>query len=342
MNAICRIAITPGEPAGIGPDIVLESAARERSAELIVIADPAMLRERARQLGVAVDLAPYDRYQAGQAARPGQLKPSQLKILSVPTRVPARAGKLNPANAEYVLETLRRAVDGCLRGEFDALVTGPVHKSVMNDAGIAFTGHTEFLAERTGGFPVMMLVTEDLRVALATTHLPLAEVSQAITRTRLRRVIRVLDHDLRQRFGIEHPRIKVCGLNPHAGENGHLGREEIEVIAPVLRELRARGIDLVGPLPADTLFTPANLRDADAALAMFHDQGLPVLKYAGFGRAVNITLGLPIVRTSVDHGTALDLAGSGRADAGSLEAALRLAIRLCEHRAAPAIAATVG
>ncbi|MGI8739111.1 MAG: 4-hydroxythreonine-4-phosphate dehydrogenase PdxA [Gammaproteobacteria bacterium] len=334
---MCRIAITPGEPAGIGPDIVLDIAARERSAELVVIADPTVLRDRARQLGVAVDLAPFDRHQARQAARPGQ-----LKIVSVPTRVPARPGKLNPANAEYVLETLRRAVDGCLRGEFDAVVTGPVQKSVINDAGIAFTGHTELLAERTGGFPVMMLVTGVLRVALATTHLPLAEVSQMITRTRLRRVIRVLDHDLRKRFGIEHPRIKVCGLNPHAGEQGHLGREEIEVIAPVLRELRARGIDLVGPLPADTLFTPANLRDADAALAMFHDQGLPVLKYAGFGRAVNVTLGLPIVRTSVDHGTALDLAGSGRADAGSLEAALGLAIRLCENGVTPAAAATGG
>ncbi|MBA2408633.1 MAG: 4-hydroxythreonine-4-phosphate dehydrogenase PdxA [Gammaproteobacteria bacterium] len=337
MNTIRRIAITPGEPAGIGPDIVLEIAARERSAELVVIADPAMLHDRARQLGLSIDLAPYDRYQAGQAARPGQ-----LKIVSVPMHLPVRPGKLNPANAAYVLETLRRAVDGCLRGEFDALVTGPVQKSVINDAGIAFTGHTEYLAERTGGFPVMMLATEDLRVALATTHLPLAEVSQAITRSRLRRVIRVLDHDLRKRFGIEHPRIKVCGLNPHAGEHGHLGREEIEVITPVLQELRARGIDLVGPLPADTLFTPANLRDADAALAMFHDQGLPVLKYAGFGRAVNVTLGLPIVRTSVDHGTALDLAGSGRADAGSLEAALGLAIRLCEHRVTPAAPATGG
>lgn len=337
MSTGCRIAITPGEPAGIGPDIVLEIARREQRAELVVIADPAVLRDRARHLGASVDLVTFDAGQRQQITRPGE-----LKVLSVPARARTQPGKLDPANADYVLETLRLAVDGCLRGDFDALVTGPVQKSVINDAGIAFSGHTEFLAQRTGGYPVMLLATENLRVALATTHLPLAEVSRAITRERLTQVIRVLDHDLRTRFGIEHPRIKVCGLNPHAGEQGHLGREEIEVIAPVLHELQNQGINLTGPLPADTLFTPSHLQDADAVLAMYHDQGLPVLKYAGFGRAVNVTLGLPIIRTSVDHGTALDLAGSGRANAGSLEAALNLAISLCEDHPAHPIDATTG
>ncbi|MGH8501522.1 MAG: 4-hydroxythreonine-4-phosphate dehydrogenase PdxA [Gammaproteobacteria bacterium] len=327
MSTSCRIAITPGEPAGIGPDIVLEIARRKQRAELVAIADPEVLRERARHLGVSVELVIFEADQPRQAARPGQ-----LKVLSVPARALTRPGTLDPVNANYVLETLRLAVDGCLRGEFDALVTGPVQKSVINDAGIPFSGHTEFLAQRAGGYPVMMLATENLRVALATTHLPLCEVSQAITRERLTRVIGVLDHDLRTRFGIDHPRIKVCGLNPHAGERGHLGREEIDVIAPVLRQLQNQGICLVGPLPADTLFTPPHLQDTDAVLAMYHDQGLPVLKYAGFGRAVNVTLGLPIIRTSVDHGTALDLAGSGRADAGSLEVALDLAIRLARGR----------
>jgi 4-hydroxythreonine-4-phosphate dehydrogenase len=231
-----------------------------------------------------------------------------------------------------VLRTLERAADGCLAGEFDALVTGPVHKSVINDAGIPFSGHTEFLAARCGGaHPVMLLAADSLRVALATTHLPLAEVSRAITRERLQRVLRILDHDLRARFGLPQPRILVCGLNPHAGEGGHLGREEIDVIGPALESLRAEGLELVGPLPADTLFTPRHLQHADAVLAMYHDQGLPVLKYAGFGHAVNITLGLPIVRTSVDHGTALELAGNGRAETGSLQAALELAANIVQR-----------
>jgi 4-hydroxythreonine-4-phosphate dehydrogenase len=237
---------------------------------------------------------------------------------------------LNPANAEYVLQCLNLAVDACLRGEFAAMVTGPVQKSLMNDAEIPFSGHTEYLAKRSGGEPVMLLATEGLRVALATTHLPLAEVSQSITQERLLQVIRVLHKDLKGRFKINSPRIYVCGLNPHSGEGGHLGREEIEVIIPALDSLRSEGMDLVGPLPADTLFTPKNLEEADAVLAMYHDQGLPVLKYLGFGRAVNITLGLPFIRTSVDHGTALPLAGTGKADTGSLNAAIQLAIELAD------------
>lgn len=323
LRPIPRIAITPGEPAGIGPDITLALSQHAFDAELVVIADPELLRQRTRLLGAPVEITLFD-----PDAIPDAHTPNVLKVLPVATLMPTEPGLLNPANAQYVLETLRRAADGCLRREFDALVTGPVQKSVINDAGIPFTGHTEYLAERIGGCPVMMLATGGLRVALATTHLPLAQVSQAITHVRLMQVIRVLDKDLRQRFGIEDPRVLVCGLNPHAGEGGHLGREEIEIITPALNALREEGIKLTGPLPADTLFTRRHLQDADAVLAMYHDQGLPVLKYAGFGRAVNVTLGLPIIRTSVDHGTALDLAGSGRADAGSLEAAVKLAVKL--------------
>jgi 4-hydroxythreonine-4-phosphate dehydrogenase len=322
MPLIPRLAITPGEPAGIGPDLVLAIAARAFDAELIAIADPELLRQRARLLHSSVEITLYE------PGLPRIHEPGVLKVLPVTAPAAVCPGVLDPTNARYVLDTLSRAVDGCLRGDFDALVTGPVQKSVINDAGIPFTGHTEFLAERAGGYPVMLLAADQLRVALATTHLPLAKVSEAVTRERLIRVIRVLDRDLRQRFGIDRPRILVCGLNPHAGERGHLGREEIEVITPALEELRAAGIGLVGPLPADTLFTPAHLPGADAVLAMYHDQGLPVLKHVGFGRAVNVTLGLPIIRTSVDHGTALALAGTGRADAGSLEAALALAVEL--------------
>lgn len=318
-----RIAITAGEPAGIGPDLVLELAARDWGAELVVIAEPRLLSERAEQLGQSIILHPFlsERCPQPHVA-------NRIKVYPVHLKVAAEPGVLNAANAHYVLKTLETAVAGCLRKDFSALVTGPVHKSVINDAGIAFTGHTEFLAGLTGGEPVMLLVADTLRVALATTHLPLSRVSQAITARRLTTVIRVLHADLRTRFKIDKPRILVCGLNPHAGENGHLGREEIEIIIPTLGALREEGIELVGPLPADTLFVPAHLRDADAVLTMYHDQGLPVLKHVGFGRAVNVTLGLPIVRTSVDHGTALALAGRGTADVGSLEAALRLAIEL--------------
>ncbi|HET19804.1 MAG TPA: 4-hydroxythreonine-4-phosphate dehydrogenase PdxA, partial [Chromatiales bacterium] len=260
------------------------------------------------------------------AQRPARLaNAGELSIAPVPLRAPAHAGRLDPANAEYVLDTLRSATLACLSGELAGLVTGPVHKGVINEAGVPFTGHTEFLAELAGGYPVMMLATGHLRVALTTTHLPLREVADAIDQPTLEKVCRILDHDLRSRFGIARPRILVAGLNPHAGEGGHLGREEIEVIEPVLERLRGEGLDLVGPLPADTLFTRDRLQGADAVLAMYHDQGLPVLKYAGFGEAVNITLGLPLLRTSVDHGTALDLAGSGRARVDSLRQAVLMA-----------------
>lgn len=327
---IVRIALTPGEPAGIGPDLLLAIAQQAHdAAELIAVADPELLRERAAALGLPLTL---ERFEAETPARAQQA--GSLKVLPVPLQAPVAPGRLDPANAPYVLETLAAATDGCLQGRFAALVTGPVHKGVINDAGIPFTGHTEFLAARTGGHhPVMLLAADRLRVALATTHLPLAQVSRAITPEVLTQVLTILDHDLRTRFRLPHPRILVCGLNPHAGEGGHLGREEIEVIGPTLEALRAQGLDLVGPLPADTLFTPRHLEHADAVLAMYHDQGLPVLKHVGFGHAVNITLGLPIIRTSVDHGTALDLAGTGRAEAGSLEAALQLAIELAGGRA---------
>ncbi|MGF1644320.1 MAG: 4-hydroxythreonine-4-phosphate dehydrogenase PdxA [Thiotrichales bacterium] len=318
------IAITPGEPAGIGPDLVLQLAARrELPQPSVVIADPALLRARAKRLGLAVHIASSAR----EATEPG------LIVQPIALRHDATPGRLDAANANYVLDTLRRAVDGCLAGEFAALVTGPVHKGIINDAGIAFSGHTEYLADLCGGVqPVMMLAADTLRVALATTHLPLREVSAAITPGGLERTLRILRRDLIERFGIPQPRILVCGLNPHAGEGGHLGDEEITVIAPVLARLRREGFQLRGPTPADTAFTPASLAEADAVLAMYHDQGLPVLKHVGFGNAVNITLGLPIVRTSVDHGTALDLAGTGKADTGSLVAALRTARTLVDKQ----------
>ena len=320
-----RIAVTPGEPAGVGPDLILALAAEDWDAELIVVADPELLTTRAALLKRSVKLDMFEPDRAPEAHRNGR-----LKLLPVALETSAYPGTLNPSNGRYVLETLHTAARGCVQKQFSAMVTGPVHKSVINDAGVPFSGHTEFLAELTGGDPVMLLTTDNLRVALATTHLPLADVSEAITPARLQRVIRVLDHDLRKRFNLPSPRISVCGLNPHAGEGGHLGREEIEIISPTLEHLRGEGINLRGPLPADTLFTPQNLEHTDAVLAMYHDQGLPVLKYVGFGAAVNVTLGLPIIRTSVDHGTALELAGTGKANAGSLRAAIKLAIRLAE------------
>jgi len=319
-----RILITPGEPAGIGPELCVQIAQRQHPADLIAVADPELLEDRARRLGLPLRLNPT----SATPDTPGQ-QAGTLGILPVPLRSPAEPGHLDADNAGYVLETLRRACDGCLSGEFQALVTGPVHKGVINDAGIAFTGHTEFLSERCGAVPVMMLATPGLRVALATTHLPLSAVSAAITSERLDRVIRILDRDLRQRFHIREPRVIVCGLNPHAGEGGHLGREELEVIEPLLERLRGEGLNLQGPVPADTAFVPDKIAGCDAVLAMYHDQGLPVLKHLGFGKAVNITLGLPIIRTSVDHGTALDLAGTGRADTGSLETAIAAAIEMC-------------
>ena len=319
------LCITSGEPAGIGPDLCLMLAAQQFAARLVVIADRDLLAQRALQLNLPLQLAEY-----GTAAA---FAPGFITVLHVPLQAPARAGKLDPANAQYVLATLERATAGCLSGEFAAMVTAPLHKGVINDAGVPFSGHTEWLAERTNtDLVVMLLVGGGMRVALATTHLPLREVPDAITRDGLMRVIRILHNDLQRKFGLPQPRILVAGLNPHAGEGGHMGREEIDVIEPVLQHLRDQGLNLIGPLPADTLFNPAQLQRGDAVLAMYHDQGLPVLKHASFGAGVNVTLGLPIIRTSVDHGTALDLAGTGKIDAGSLAAAINLAIELAEKR----------
>lgn len=322
--SIPRIAITPGEPAGIGPDIVLAAAQRQWQAELVAVADPALLRERATQLGLPIALEPLDPNNEPLLHRPGT-----LRILPVALAANCHPGRLDSANAPYVVETLQQAVDACLRRDVSAMVTAPVQKSVINDAGIPFTGHTEFLAAATGtNTVVMMLATPTMRVALATTHLPLAAVPAAITRPLLREALQVLVRDLMNKFGLANPRVAVLGLNPHAGEGGHMGREEIDTIIPVLEELRDSGMHLLGPLPADTAFNPKVLEQCDAVFAMYHDQGLPVLKYAGFGNAINITLGLPIIRTSVDHGTALDLAGSGKADDSSLVQALAQAITM--------------
>lgn len=321
---IKRLLITPGEPAGIGPDLLVQLAQSTQAAELVAVADPQLLQQRAKQLGLSLQLTP------GQFDQPPAAQPAgHLRILPVSLAAAAIPGQLDTRNAAYVLETLKLAVRHCQHGDAQALVTGPVQKSIINDAGIPFSGHTEFLAELTGAaMPVMMLAAGTFRVALVTTHLPLKDVAGAISAERLHAVLSVLHHDMQQRFGIAQPRILCCGLNPHAGESGHLGREEIDIITPVLERLRALGMDIRGPLPADTLFTQKYLKDADAVLAMYHDQGLPVLKYAGFGHSVNITLGLPIIRTSVDHGTALELAGSGQADAGSLQAAIAAALAL--------------
>ena len=331
-----RLALTPGEPGGIGPDLTVMLAQQPRHHEVVAVADSTLLRERAEQLGLPLTLRSVDLQHSAAGDTPGT-----LCVADVALDVRARAGHLDSRNAAYVLRTLDLAVDGCRDGTFAAMITAPVHKGVINEGGIPFTGHTEYLAERLDADPVMMLVADTLRVALATTHMPVSAVPAAVTPASLSRVLETLHHDLQQRFGIAHPRILVCGLNPHAGEGGHLGREEIEVITPTLDRLRELGMDLRGPLPADTLFTPQHLGEADAVLAMFHDQGLPVLKYAGFGRAVNVTLGLPVIRTSVDHGTALDRAGSGEIDPGSLAAALRLATQLAGARKAPPAAASV-
>ena len=317
-----RIAITPGEPAGIGPDIVLAAAREKIDAELVVIADPALLEQRAEMLGLEID---FDQFSPGEETGPHE--PGRLKILPAPHSIAGNAGVPHPDNASYVLETLRTACNGCLNGIFDAMVTAPVQKSVINRAGIPFTGHTEFLQQVCGsGHPVMMLANPGLRVALVTTHLPLAEVSQRITPERLETVLQTVASELEDRFGIARPRLLVCGLNPHAGEEGHLGREETEIIIPVMQKLQREGIRLTGPVPADTAFTPASLRETDVVISMYHDQGLPPLKASGFGETVNITLGLPVIRTSVDHGTALALAGTGRASCSSLLAAIHCAI----------------
>ncbi|RLA46110.1 MAG: 4-hydroxythreonine-4-phosphate dehydrogenase PdxA [Gammaproteobacteria bacterium] len=319
-----RIAITPGEPASIGPDIVLMAAQQQWDAELVAIAEPELLQQRARLLGLSIKLQTMD-----PTSPPTTHQPGILKIAPVKLATPAVPGKPDPANAPYVLATLQRAVDSCLAGTCHAMVTAPVQKSVINDAGIPFSGHTEFLAEATGTPKVvMMLATQNLRVALATTHLPLKDVPAAITPELLQQTLHILHKDLHGKFGIAAPRIAVLGLNPHAGEAGHMGREEIDTIIPTLAQLRSAGMDLLGPLPADTAFNPKILDDCDAVFAMYHDQGLPVLKYAGFGQAINITLGLPIIRTSVDHGTALDLAGAGSANPNSLYRAIETAIEM--------------
>jgi len=314
------LALTPGEPSGVGPDLLIQLIQQAQGQELVAFADPDLLVQRAAQLGLPLSLI---------EPRQQPLAAGELAIVPVPMAVPAVAGQLEKRNAQYVLDCLDQAIDACQTNSCQALVTGPVQKSVINDAGIPFSGHTEYLAMKTGAARVvMMLATSELRVALATTHLPLREVANAITTDLLNEVIDILYRDLEHKFGVNKPKILVCGLNPHAGEGGHLGHEEINIITPVLQQWRDRGINLVGPLPADTLFTTKNLEGADAVLAMYHDQGLPVLKYQGFGRAANITLGLPIVRTSVDHGTALDLAGTGAANKGSLETAIEVATQM--------------
>ncbi|MDE1209156.1 4-hydroxythreonine-4-phosphate dehydrogenase PdxA [Vibrio aestuarianus] len=326
---IKRIVVTAGEPAGIGPDLVLALSKENWAHQLIVCADKTLLEQRAQQLGINVKLEDYD-----SSAEPTPQQAGSLVVDHIPLATPVVAGKLDEANGHYVLNTLERAALGCMNDEFDAIVTGPVHKGVINRAGVAFSGHTEFFAEKSNTpLVVMMLATEGLRVALVTTHIPLAYVSKAVTEERLEKIIEILHKDLLEKFAITKPKIYVCGLNPHAGEDGCLGREEIETITPTLEKIRQQdGINLIGPLPADTIFNDKYLQDADAVLGMYHDQVLPVLKYKGFGRSVNITLGLPFIRTSVDHGTALELAGKGVADTGSFRTALAYAIDLVEKK----------
>lgn len=322
------LAITSGEPAGVGPDLCAALPTRGWPARLVVLGDRAMLAARVHALDPLIPIVDY--------VADADPAPGVFEVLHVPLAVPAVPGRLDATNGRYVLDILDRAIAGCTSGEFAGMVTAPVHKGIICDAGVPFSGHTEYLAEATGTpLVVMMLVGGGLRVALATTHLPLKDVPAAITRPLLTEVLRILHADLVARFGLAAPRILVAGLNPHAGEGGHMGTEEIDTLIPVLEQLRAEGMHLVGPLPADTLFVPHTLQQGDAVLAMYHDQGLPVLKHASFGGGVNVTLGLPIIRTSVDHGTALDLAGSGRADPGSLFAAVELAIGIADARSAP-------
>jgi 4-hydroxythreonine-4-phosphate dehydrogenase len=330
VKVLPTVAVTTGEPAGIGPDLCTELLDHlPRGCRAVLIGDRSLFGRARPRRTRQLDIPAFD---PTRPPRPG------VELLHVPLTTPARPGVLDATNARYVLHTLDFAVDGCTAGVFDSIVTAPVQKSIINDAGIKFTGHTEYLARRTGTpLPVMLLVGGGLRVALATTHVPLRKVSSALTPDRLTAVLRIVDADLRMKFGVRRPRVLVLGLNPHAGESGHLGREEIDVMAPVLDALRAEGIDLVGPVPADTAFLPHRLRGIDAVVAMYHDQGLPVLKHASFGHAVNVTLGLPIVRTSVDHGTALDLAGTRKADPGSLQAAFSLALELGHRRKQPVV-----
>ena len=319
------LALTAGEPAGVGPDLCIALSQQTLPCRLTVLGDADMLRARAAKLGIPVNFVTGDAIPAQHAGT--------LHIRHIPAATPVTAGVLDTRNSAHVLALLDAALAGCMSGLYHAMVTAPVHKGIINDAGFAFTGHTEYLADHSNTQRVvMMLAGGGLRVALATTHLPLRAVADAITPELLAEVIRILHADLQSKFGIANPRIAVAGLNPHAGESGHLGREEIDVIEPVLDRLRGEGIDLVGPLPADTLFSRIRHEPCDAVLAMYHDQGLPVLKYASFGTGVNITLGLPFIRTSVDHGTALDLAGTGRAEVGSLLAAIEVAMEMIQER----------
>ena len=328
---IHRIAITPGEPAGIGPDICgLLSSEPPENTELVVISDTEILKERAKQLGISLSIKSFEQDSVPAASARGE-----LSVIHVDKKSNVIAGQLNPDNSTYVLKTLELATQKVLRGELDAIVTGPVHKGVINDAGFNFSGHTEYFAKLCDvKRSVMMLTTNDLRVALATTHIPLSEVPSAINKDLIRETISILHKDLKNKFGIKYPNILVSGLNPHAGENGHLGREEIEVIQPVIEELVTQGMEILGPLPADTIFNSELLKKFDVVLTMYHDQGLPVLKFAGFGNAVNVTLGLPIVRTSVDHGTALDKAGTGNVNFGSMRQAISIA-KLMIHDGRP-------
>ncbi|MCP4697170.1 MAG: 4-hydroxythreonine-4-phosphate dehydrogenase PdxA [Gammaproteobacteria bacterium] len=318
-----RLALTPGEPAGVGPDIALQLARHDLNAEIVVFADPELLQQRARLLRLEIKLDVRSKHSGAHN------ESGVLKVVPIPLKQSVSAGILRSGNASYVLNSLELACRACLEREYDALVTGPVHKGIINEAGIPFSGHTEFLARQCEApQAVMMLAAKKLRVALATTHLPLAAVSAALTADKLETVIRILHRDLRERFGLDSPRILVCGLNPHAGEDGHLGREEIISIIPVIEKLSSEGFRLTGPVPADTAFTHEALAQTDVVLSMYHDQGLPVLKHLGFGEAVNITLGLPIIRTSVDHGTALTIAGTSRARAGSLYCAIHIAAEM--------------
>jgi 4-hydroxythreonine-4-phosphate dehydrogenase len=327
-NTIKRIAITPGEPAGVGPELTVQIAQQEWAAQLVAICDKELLMQRAQELGLPLIVRKFE-----ESVEPKPHVPGEIYVQHEALAVPAQPGVLNEKNGRYVVDTLAISSDGNMRGVFDAVVTGPVHKGIINQAGVPFSGHTEFFANHSNTSDVVMLLaTEGLRVALVTTHIPLAYVSKAITPERLHKVTSILHSEMQTKFGIDNPRILVCGINPHAGEGGHLGREEIEVMEPTLNVLRASGMDLVGPLPADTLFQEKYLSDADVVLAMYHDQGLPVLKYKGFGNAVNITLGLPFIRTSVDHGTALDLAGTGEACSGSLEVAISHAIKMANEQ----------
>ena len=324
MSTTPRIMISPGEPAGVGPDITIKIAQYPWPAELVVVADPELLISRAKQLNLPLTLVPID---ANETIAPHQ--PGILKILPIALNAPCEAGKINSDNSAYVIHCLELATDECLKNRAHGLVTGPVHKAAINQANIDFTGHTEFLAKRCNAPHVIMLfVTDKMKVALATTHIPLSQVASAITTKGLTTTLRLFASELEKKFHITHPKILVCGLNPHAGESGLLGREEIDIIEPALAQLRAENINVVGPLPADTIFTEKYLEIADAIFSMYHDQALPVVKFQGFSNAVNITLGLPIIRTSVDHGTALDIAGTHHSDAGSMVAALRLAIEL--------------